>query len=318
VGGSLGYARATGSRNALDCSAIQNISIVGQVLGDYCELQGTVTQVQSGTVSAPEGIGEVAVDDPTYNSSLFDTSNGIYWNDWYHLYGSAPASRYDETVFFSQNSEDGTFDETDAGALTIGGQVGYLNQSDALVYGFEADAVHVSGLTSESSLGFDARWYDNDQINPLMQYYGGHFEVGSSSSLDWLTTFRGRLGLALGGEGRFLPYVTGGAAVASVSANTTTVSDYTGADNGHNATLSAPEGKSSFLQTGVVVGAGIEFALADNLSLSAEYQYAKLSGQQEHVVHYSGQYDSGNGFDVVQKVGFDNLQTVSIKLNYHF
>lgn len=318
LGGNIGYARSVGIGDAADCSSIQNISIVGQVLGDYCALQGTVNRVQNGDVSAPDGIGELVVDDPTYNSSLYDTTDGIYWNDWFHLYGSAPNSRQDELVFFSQGSEDGPFDENNASGYSVGGQVGYLNQSDNLVYGFEADAKHVSGLESDSSQGFDARWYENDQTDPLLQHYGGHFQIDTTSRLDWMATFRGRVGLAVGDEGKVLPYLTGGAAIASVSAETDALSDYTGADIGHNATLSTDRVESNFVQAGVVVGAGVEFALADDWSLSAEYQYAKLTGAQEHSVHYSGQYDGDNSFDIVHQVGFDSVQSASIKLNYHF
>jgi opacity protein-like surface antigen len=318
LGGNVGYARSVGNGNAADCSSIQNISIVGQVLGDYCALDGTINRMQSTTVASPLGIGELVVNDPTYNSGLSDVSNGIYWNDWNHLYGAAPDSRKDEVVFFSQGPENGASDQTDASGYSIGGQVGYLNQSDNLVYGFEADAKYVSGLESSSSQGFDARWYDNDQTDPLLQYYGGHFQIDTTSRVDWMATFRGRVGLAVGGEGKLLPYLTGGAAIASVSAETDATSDYTDADVGHNGSLSTDRVESNFVQAGFVVGGGIEFALADNWSLSAEYQYAKLSGSQEHIVHYSGQYDSGNGFDIVHQVGLDSVQSASIKLNYHF
>ncbi len=71
--------------------------------------------------------------------------------------------------------------------------------------------------------------------------------------VNWLGSIRGRLGFD---GGAFLPYVTAGVAFA-------------------NATASEPLAPSEDTQThiGWTVGAGVEFAVADNISLDLLYRY---------------------------------------------
>jgi outer membrane immunogenic protein len=71
----------------------------------------------------------------------------------------------------------------------------------------------------------------------------------------WLSTVRGRLGYA---ADRFMPFITGGAAFGDVRA---TVPGFAGASNE---------------QAGWTLGAGLEFALAQNWTAKAEYLYVDL------------------------------------------
>jgi outer membrane immunogenic protein len=79
--------------------------------------------------------------------------------------------------------------------------------------------------------------------------------LGCKTSDNWLSTVRGRLGYA---ADRFMPYVTGGAAFGDIKAN---APGFVGADND---------------KAGWTVGAGLEFAVAPNWSLKAEYLYVDL------------------------------------------
>jgi outer membrane immunogenic protein len=72
---------------------------------------------------------------------------------------------------------------------------------------------------------------------------------------DFLSTVRGRVGIAMD---RWLPYATGGLAVGNIRA---TVPGFTGIDK---------------TNTGWTVGGGLEYALAPNWSVKAEYLYVDL------------------------------------------
>jgi outer membrane immunogenic protein len=78
---------------------------------------------------------------------------------------------------------------------------------------------------------------------------------GCETSNTWLSTVRGRLGYSFD---RLLPYVTGGLAFGNVKAS---VPGFAGASN---------------TDVGWTVGGGLEYALAQNWSLKAEYLHADL------------------------------------------
>jgi outer membrane immunogenic protein len=79
----------------------------------------------------------------------------------------------------------------------------------------------------------------------------GDVDADSSYSVDWAGSIRGRLGFD---GGAFLPYVTAGVAFAN-----TTVTDAAFED--------------TQVHVGWTVGAGVEFAVADNVSLDLQYRY---------------------------------------------
>jgi outer membrane immunogenic protein len=79
--------------------------------------------------------------------------------------------------------------------------------------------------------------------------------TGCKTSDDWLSTVRGRLGYA---ADRFMPFVTGGAAFGDVKATTPAFAG------------------SSTTNVGWTLGAGLEFALAQNWTAKAEYLYVDL------------------------------------------
>jgi outer membrane immunogenic protein len=83
----------------------------------------------------------------------------------------------------------------------------------------------------------------------------GCFSGNCSSENTWLGTARGRLGYAFD---RVMPYVTGGAAFGDVQANQP---GFTGMTN---------------TQLGWTVGAGVEFAIANNWTAKVEYLHYDL------------------------------------------
>jgi len=78
---------------------------------------------------------------------------------------------------------------------------------------------------------------------------------GCKTSDSWLSTVRGRLGYA---ADRFMPFITGGAAFGDVKTSTP---GFVGANNS---------------EAGWTLGAGLEFALAQNWTAKAEYLYVDL------------------------------------------
>jgi outer membrane immunogenic protein len=112
-----------------------------------------------------------------------------------------------------------------SGEDALGGfQIGYNKQLGSVVIGVEGD-VQASAIDGASG--------------------------GTSTSLDWFSTARGRVGYAFDST---LLYGTAGLAVGGVEASTAGGSD--------DKTL-----------VGIAAGAGIEQAMTDNLSLKAEYLY---------------------------------------------
>jgi len=79
--------------------------------------------------------------------------------------------------------------------------------------------------------------------------------TGCKTSDNWLSTVRGRLGYA---ADRFMPFITGGAAFGDVQ---TSVPGFAGATSD---------------RAGWTLGAGLEFALAQNWTAKAEYLYVDL------------------------------------------
>jgi outer membrane immunogenic protein len=116
----------------------------------------------------------------------------------------------------------------------VGGTVGYNYQYDRAVFGVEGDIdwANINGGTTTAGC-------------PL----------GCQTKDTWLSTVRGRLGYA---AGRFMPFVTGGAAFGDIRASTPALA-------GGNTT-----------NAGWTVGAGIEFALVGNWTAKAEYLYVDL------------------------------------------
>lgn len=105
---------------------------------------------------------------------------------------------------------------------------------------------------------------------------------GYSYNVDWVGSLRGRLGFD---GGAFLPYLTAGLAVAGATA------DFVGSD--------------SNTHIGWTVGAGVEFAVTEDLSLDLQYRYSDYGAQS---------YDVGLG---AYDASF-TTHAVTVGLNWRF
>ena len=162
-----------------------------------------------------------------------------------------------------------------------GGQAGFNYQFDnRLVLGIEADASF-----GDQNTGYTARFSDDD----VEMRFGHQFEIQSFG------TVRGRAGYAFD---RLLPYVTGGLGWARAELDFSNVVTMGGAPVISN----SASDKQTF--TGWTVGAGLEYAITDNITAKAEYLYTDLGTKE---------------FDLGTPVATDlTLQTVKFGLNYKF
>ncbi len=138
-----------------------------------------------------------------------------------------------------------------ASGFTGGGQVGFNYQFGAFVAGAEADIQYTDFRASNA-------------VTYTGVLLGAPDNIVETASSRWLATVRPRLGIA---AGPWLFYGTGGLAVGKVA-----YSDYElFTNNGQVFTAS-----SSDVKAGVAGGGGVEFAMAPNWSVKAEYLYVDL------------------------------------------
>jgi outer membrane immunogenic protein len=117
-----------------------------------------------------------------------------------------------------------------------GGQLGYNHQIGAWVFGIEGDLSYTDIRGTTTS----------------------PFGVEVGTRLDWVGTVTGRLGIAWD---RTLLYAKAGAAFA---------------ENSFTARVPVVDFRGKDMRTGWTVGAGAEYALWDNWSVKAEYNYIDL------------------------------------------
>ena len=202
------------------------------------------------------------------------------WTGWYvggNLGGAS--SRYKGLVHASPaepfTSSAGDFlNITDtAGSFVGGGQLGFNWQTGPWVLGLEGD--------------LDAAGVERTIRGPGSSLFvlGHTFRFEN----DWQASVRARGGVAFD---RWLAYATGGVAWAGVSAQGTyapnTYTDNTSTNMGAfsvrgqpGITVDAPGTFGSDRQTlvGGTVGAGVEYALTDNVSLGVEYRYTRFGAK---------------------------------------
>jgi len=126
----------------------------------------------------------------------------------------------------------------------FGGTLGGNFQIGRFVLGLEAD-LDWAGLTGSSSVA-------------ACGVIGVPAGAACQTKSDWLSTARGRVGYALD---RFLVYATGGLALTDLQ-------------------LATQAGSANDVIAGWTIGAGVEFAFADNWTIKAEYLFVDFGTTQ--------------------------------------
>jgi outer membrane immunogenic protein len=170
----------------------------------------------------------------------------------------------------------------EAASITAGGQVGYNWHHNNILFGIEVDA----------------NWTDIKKTIPA------NVPPGTSAILrgevDWFATFRGRLGYA---PGNWLIYVTGGGAVARL------INEYGTEVDGVLDINSNDAVSSRKTRWGWTVGGGVEFGLAPNWSIKAEYLF--IDFRRIDVRPITGVPGGIATFD-------DEIHVARVGLNYRF
>jgi len=171
-----------------------------------------------------------------------------------------------------------------------GAQIGYNYQfANNVVLGAEADVAY-------SGIGKD--WGGVNEFDP---YYG-------EDKIDWFGTIRARVGYS---ADRFLPYLTGGLAWANVDHKL-------GCDRNRVAVTiggctNAFETSKSDTAWGYTIGAGVEYAITNNVTVKAEYLYTDLGKNDVTLidVNYPTSAVNNREFDT-------SFNSVKLGLNYKF
>ena len=91
--------------------------------------------------------------------------------------------------------------------------------------------------------------------------------MNAKANLDWLGTTRARLGFVATPDNRLMIYATGGVAYGGGSSN------FNAFDTQNNFFLS---GSPSSSRVGWTIGAGVEYAITNNITIKGEYLYYNL------------------------------------------
>ncbi len=159
------------------------------------------------------------------------------------------------------SSDDRTFTQWNNkrnGSFVGGGQIGYNYQIDAMVIGLEVD-INYADLSSERS-GTNRGAVAGDSQT-----------IVARSSVNWFGTVRPRIGALV--NDRLLIFATGGLAFGGVEASGRYTERWAGRADWNIG------GKRSSTRTGWTLGAGLEYAITDNVTLKGEYAYVDLGSK---------------------------------------
>lgn len=163
------------------------------------------------------------------------------------------------------------------GGFIGGGQVGYNYQTGALVLGIEADFQYL-----------DVKRRSNQATSFTDGADSSTIVTAAESGVEWLGTVRARAGVAFD---RTLIYATGGLAYGRLT-NRTSITATGMVDN--VAYAGAWRGSKGDTRVGWTIGAGVEYALTQNVTLKAEYLYYDL-GRTSYAIS-GGSSDPTEGF----------------------
>ncbi len=174
---------------------------------------------------------------------------------------------------------------------TVGVQVGYNWQRGPVVWGFETDLSLLDGRRGPTGAYLTSPAYPAPPV----------FTLSSNSSANFFASIRGRVGYAWD---RSLFYLTGGVAAGGARGPAT----LTLGAGGPDAIFYAPWSQSSRMK--YAIGAGFEYAFADNWSARAEYLFLNQSLNTQV-------FDNGAAYAYGSRIRNEN-HLLRFGLNYHF
>jgi len=194
-----------------------------------------------------------------WTGAYIGVNAGVAWGLFQHPFAINYDCNSDMKDGRCYEQEDGVIELlTGSGDVTAGGfiagvQAGYNVQMDNIVVGIEGD---IQGSTVDGRVAIDV----------ATDLFGGAdtFHVDAGTHLDWFATLRLRAGMLLTEQA--LLYITAGPAAGQ------TTSSLNADINGS----SLIDESKTLDRYGYAIGAGIEYALTDDLTFKTEYLYTDL------------------------------------------
>jgi outer membrane immunogenic protein len=202
-------------------------------------------------------------------------------------FGHSETNDLDDYYFFAHHH----FGYRESG-FNGGGQIGYNFQLGRIVVGPE----------------FDIGYMNLDGTGDERIRHEAFGIAHGSSDSDFYTTFRGRVGYALGADQGWLFYATGGAIGVNYYTHYLAIEQ--------NIVLCGVDARKTDLDWGYTVGGGIERRLGRHWSIKVEYLYFSLGEQS-----FSGRefaQNMGTTLDVYRFEGETMGHIVRAGLNFHF
>lgn len=181
------------------------------------------------------------------------------------------------------------FDDPDG--FVGGAQIGYNYQIGQFVLGAEADFNYIN--------------VNRRIAGTVVDHEGDGGSVFAKATVNWYGTVRARLGFTP--TERLLVYATGGLAYGQVK-HRMSVADDIGEDSW--------AGRGNHTQWGWTLGAGLEYAITNNLTLRGEYLYVDL-GDKNTRLGYTGT-DAALAGDTLTLKSDTQFSVVRAGLNYKF
>ena len=150
-----------------------------------------------------------------------------------------------------------------------GGQAGYNWQTGAFVLGVETD---FDGATNSKSFNNVGVPFAGAGVPAILA--GDFLSVNGKASLSWLGTTRARVGFVATPDNRLMFYGTGGIAYGGGSGHVSIFDNTSGL---------FWQGQPSSSRVGWTLGAGVEYAITNNVTIKGEYLYYNLGSSNFNV-----------------------------------
>ena len=182
--------------------------------------------------------------------------------------GSRDVTLFANGFPFLQNSFPTSLGSGSSGFIG-GGQAGYNWQTGALVLGVETDFDGTTANKNVTSIGapFPAGTTIITSSGSVINLSGDTLNVNASERLSWLGTTRGRVGFVATPDNRLMFYGTGGVAYGGGSGHLNVFDNTSGL---------FWNGSPSSSRVGWTLGAGVEYAITNNITIKGEYLYYSL------------------------------------------
>jgi len=243
-------------------------------------------------------------------------STQIEGSDFTNVFGGNPLGTGVSRFFTDAVNSTGAPSRQDADGWVFGGQVGYNHQFQYVVLGTELSATWANVDDTSSGAGNDNRGCFQAQQGVVRA--GQTLTRNCHVEQDWSVQWLGKLGVAYG---RTLLYATGGVAITRLDfdrrVNFTAVGGAVG--GGLGVVDNRWSGDSTHV--GVVLGAGLQYAITDNLSLGVEYLHTEYASADAHTTGtFVNNFPGTAGTFAANSNMTNNLDTDTVRavLNYKF